>query len=161
MVVIQMMLILIALMVIVFVWKRIMYIRLLKRYGQRFEHIYVVHRHLLTGEEISIREDFMEMVVHCDQYDVMKVVRQQEKLLRLANNPFFENDKVPETQRLKVLPFFYQDEDFVNEDWIEFQERIVWEIKESRRGRHKSLSNTDRNWYLQNKHNQTYEWVKQ
>jgi hypothetical protein len=116
-------------------------------YANRFDHIYVVTRHP-DGRQHTLPIAIDEVTVWAAYQDIQTTIQQEKKKLNQAENPWLTEP--PHAQRIQVIPIIYREGRHVTETWDMFQDRIIYEIKESRETRHENIKLKSIDWYYKN-----------
>lgn len=125
----------------------------------RKENVYFVACHPITGEVPDVGEmaEFCFFVKH--EEAVEKLIEYEDRLDHSANK-FWKNAEVRPTYRLKTISYFFRDGEFINENFIEYGERVEDDIAADRAVRHADLKRMNGDWYKFAQHGQTIEWSK-
>jgi hypothetical protein len=105
------------------------------------------------GMEVHLPDEIKEVVEQVPTKEISKIAKKNRDLLLDANNPLAED--------IPILQIPFQDGKWVNETWIEYQERLVSEIKSARAEWHDKLKNkATAGWYERVHHKQKYHGVR-
>lgn len=146
--------------VISFVWRfihRRQHHKKLLALRDRIENIYLVS--MSPDDEIPNVGKMESVCEFVEQDDMHNRCVETLALLKESGNRFFVGDDVNEAVKIKVLCFYFQDGANVNEDFIEYGQRVENEIMVDRAERHGNLKAENPEWYKWRWHNQNViEW---
>lgn len=132
----------------------------LLRVRDRIENIYLVSCDPSTG----LKPDVGAVAEYCEFVEPEKMetaIKEWENMLKESGNKSWDNEETRPTFRLKIIPYYFQDGEHVNEDFEEYGERLEWEIKADRSKRHGNLKRMNADWYKFAHHKQnTVTWSK-
>lgn len=126
----------------------------------RIENVYLVSMSP-DGEkpDVGKMESVCEFV---EQVDMHNRYLETLELLKESGNRFFTGDEINDKIKIQVLCFFFQDGVNVNEDFIEYGQRVENEIMVDRACRHEKLKAENTDWYKWRWHGQNViEWEVQ
>lgn len=140
------------------VWAKLSETRKLKKYGARYENLYLVTCHPDTDEQPNLGDlENVPDLVHYAPYGTLgSSAEKHRKLLIASGNKFYTS------KHLRIIPIIFQDGVNVNENWGEFGERAQLEIKQDRAQRHGEIQKKDPGWYMahSNKERQQFDWER-
>lgn len=120
-----------------------------RNYSKEYENIYVIHTDPIDSEEPEIPAHLKDFIVITSYKKVCEEIENQEFLLRRSGNVFFCDETLTDDQKLQVKGIIMQDGEFINEDFSQYNVRLIEEIQADRKSRHSMLKKTDAIWYNQ------------
>lgn len=127
--------------------------RKIRRYGDRYENIYVVE----NPPGVEMKDELPQvqhLLITVPKGKVLETVMEEKEMLNKAGN----------RRNVEVIPIHFQSGIHVNETFEQYADR-AWEmIKADRSARHEKIKEKDPEWYLRNHHGEgeratvNYEW---
>lgn len=129
----------------------------LKELQNRIDNIYIVSGHPKSGNMPDLG-DISELCFFSKHNDMEDTLREVSKMVVASGNRLYNEMAV---NRIEIVQFFFQDGENINENWEEYEQRLIAEIKADRAKRHAALSRQNRGWYKYAQHGQNvHEWTR-
>jgi len=127
----------------------------------RIENVYLITRHPMTGEAPDVGESLAAFCEFVDYGKMEEAVAEWTALLKESGNRFWDNDEIRPSFRMEIICIFFQDGEFVNEDFAEYSQRVGDEVRADRAIRHETLKRMNGDWYRFAHHGQNVvTWAK-
>lgn len=123
----------------------------LARAAKRVEPVFIVSMHPETSIPARFPTHIDELCIHVPYQDVILETKRVSDLLLRSENGFCKSGNPAD--HLPVVPVLFRDGIYVNEEWSEFEERALSEIKDIRARWHVRLC-AHKDWYYQHHHRQ-------
>lgn len=120
----------------------------------RIEPVFVISLNPDSKEKVVLPEQIDKLCIHVPHKDVIKRTRKYKDFLVEAGNELIKEENLE--NRLPVIPILFRDGRNVNEEWYEFDERALQEIKAVRAEWHERMKEANEVWYLSHHHRQNY-----
>ncbi len=120
----------------------------------RYDDYFVISDHPETGKEVYFGE--FQKYVSSVPFDKVEAEKERlEKLLYSVGNEWINPKQIPADKLLRVHTYIYQHGERVSEDWEQFEEYVLLDMKKKLETRHKWLSRHKQVWYSRVKDQQT------